>query len=158
MRNALPKLWRLRDRTFAICVLMLLQLACGTVRLVSPYDEVLDHGTSDVHAKVGSFAGKMAAVAGKPEGTYEANQQFYPEVSGQISSLILRAKADPKNEVTAKLFGELQKNIGLLQKLHEIGKERGLTRAVSDPALSAIEVNCSAILRLEIAKRRGEDK
>src|SRR4051794_20653574 len=52
-------------------------VACGPVRLVSPYDEALDRGASDVYTRAVGFVEKMTNLAGKPEGAYAANVGFY---------------------------------------------------------------------------------
>lgn len=136
--------------------LVLSSVSCSTVRLVSPYDEIIDHGTSDLNTKIVSFVSRMVTLSGKPEGTYDSNATFYDETKGSIATLRLRAQADEKNEITLKLLQELDENIDRLRQLHEMGKERGLSKAIADPALQAIEINCAGIIKFEIAKRRGD--
>ena len=148
----LPK----RLAVFAWFAALLAVLSCGPVRLVSPYDAVLDEGTTALHSKVAAFVGKMAILSGKAEGTYEANKHFYPEVMAEVSSLRLRAAAVPNNEISVKLFDELAANLDRLRKLHEIGGDGGLSEVVAGPALAALDVNFQSILKFEIAKRRGE--
>jgi hypothetical protein len=135
---------------------LLLLLGCGPVRLVSSYDEVIDQRTSDLHTKIGAFVGRMETLAGKPEGTYLANQEPYVEINAEIATLRLHAAAVPKNEITVKLIDELSQNVDSLRKLHEIGGDRGLRKVLAGPALSAIDVNCGSIIKFEIAKKRGE--
>jgi hypothetical protein len=141
-----------------LCVVILLGLpaACGPGILVSPYDEQLDQGTSTAHTEIAVFVGKMGALAGKPEGSFEANREFYAEVAAKLSTLKLRAAAQPKNEVTGKLFDELIGNVQRLRMLHETNGAAGLPSELGKPALAAIDVNCGAILKFEIAKRRGD--
>ena len=130
-------------------------VACGPVRLVSPYDEALDRGASDVHTRIVAFVDRMTNVAGKPEGAYAANAAFYSDVKANVATLKLRAQAQGKNEVTVALVGELATNVENLRKLHEMSKDAGLPAILASPALSAIEVNCAAIVKFEVAKRRG---
>src|SRR5262249_20210905 len=125
-------------------------------RLVSPYDEVLDRRTTEVHAQIVAFVAKMTATAGKPEGAYEMNRSFYSDLQGSIASLRARAASQPKNEITQKLVAELEGNVERLRQLHEMGKEGGLPKPLATPALAAIEVNCTSIIRFELAKRRGD--
>jgi hypothetical protein len=149
---SLPK----RLAVFAWLATLFVALSCGPVRLVSPYDAVLDEGTTTLHTKVAAFVGKMTILSGKPEGTYEANKHFYPEVVAEVSSLRLRAAAVPKNEISVKLFDELAANLERLRKLHEISADGGLSPVVAGPALAALDVNFQSIVKFEIAKRRGE--
>jgi hypothetical protein len=130
-------------------------LACGPVRLVSPYDEAIDRGASEIHTRLVAFVERMTAVAGKPEGTYAANTAFYADLKASVATLKLRAKAQGKNELTVALVGELATNVENLRRLHESSKDAGLPSILASPALSAIEINCAAIVRFEVAKRRG---
>ena len=134
---------------------LLVALGCQ-VRLATAYDEIIDRGASDLHTDIAAFVGKMATLSGKPEGTYDLNQGVYPEFLAKVSTLRMRAAAAPKNQITVKLLDELSGNLERLRLLHQMGKERGLNKALAGPALSAIDVNCSAIIQYELAKRRNE--
>jgi hypothetical protein len=98
----------------------------------------------------------MVTLSGKPEGTYAANEQVYPQFSAEVSTLRLHAAATPKNELTLKQFDELRGNLERLRQLHQMAGERGLRKAVAEPALAALDVNCAAIIHYEVAKKRGE--
>lgn len=139
-----------------LLALLVLLCACGPVRLVSAYDRIIDQGTSEVDSKVVAFTTKMVRLSGTPEGTYTSNAGFYDEMKGAMATLKMRAMADDKNEITVKMFQELDDNLERLRQLHEMGKERGLTKVIADPALQAIETTCRAITKFELAKQRGE--
>jgi hypothetical protein len=128
--------------------------ACKPVRLVGAYDDILDRDMTDLHTKIVSFVGRMETLSGKPEGTYDANATFYSDVKGSIASLELRARLQEKNEVTVKLLDELAHDMDNLRTLHEMGKEKGLNKAVAEPAVAAIEENCQGVMKLEVAKKR----
>jgi hypothetical protein len=130
-------------------------VACGPVRLVSPYDEAIDHGASEIHTRIVAFVERMTNLAGKPEGAYPANIGFYGDLKASVATLKLRAQAQGQNEITVALVGELATNIENLRKLHESSKDAGLASILATPALSAIEINCGAIVKFEVAKRRG---
>lgn len=140
----------------ALFLSLALLLGCQPVRLVSPYDQVIDEGVTQFHTDITAFVGKMVLLAGKPEGTYDANKASYPELSAKLSSLTLRATQTPRNDITTQSLSELASNLERLRQLHELGKDAGLTKPLADPALAAISIQCNAILKLEIAKRRGE--
>jgi hypothetical protein len=145
-----------RHRLVIWALSLLLVLGCQQVRFVSPYDEIVDRGTSALHTKIASFVGRMVALSGKPEGTYSVNEAVYPEFTAEISTLRLHAAATPKNEITLKQFDELKGNVERLRKLHQLGGDRGLRKLVADPALAAIDINCGAIIHYEVAKKRGD--
>jgi hypothetical protein len=140
-----------------VLALVSLLVCCGPIRLVSPYDQVIDEGVTAFYAHVTGFVGKMETLAGKPEGTYEANKASYPELSAELSSLRMHAAQTPLNDSTVKSLDELIGSIERLRQLHASGGDKGLFPALADPALKAIEVQCESIVKLEIAKRRGEE-
>jgi hypothetical protein len=146
-----------RHRLVIWALSLLLVLGCQQVRFVSPYDEIVDRGTSALHTKIASFVGRMVALSGRPEGTYSVNEAIYPEFTAEISTLRLHAAATPKNEITLKQFDELKGNVERLRKLHQLGGDRGLRKLVADPALAAIDINCGAIIHYEVAKKRGDN-
>jgi hypothetical protein len=154
-KNARASMQMPRLRPALFIAVMAAFVACGPVRFVSPYDEVIDKSTSEIHTRVVAFVDRMTTLAGKPEGTYSANVVFYGDIKASIATLKLRAAAQGKNEITVLLVGELATNIENLRKLHESGKEGGLPSILASPALSAIEINCAAIVKFEVAKRRG---
>jgi hypothetical protein len=138
-------------------LLACLVVACGTVHLISPYDAMVDSGVSDVHTKLVAFVWKMERLAGKPEGAYDANADFYEAIEASIATLRMRAAATPKSEVTVAQLDELSSNVSRLQKVHTMGKAGGLPKILGGPALSALDESCSAIARLEAAKRNGDN-
>jgi len=81
-----------RTTLCSLLALLVLLWACGPVRLVSSYDEILDRGTSDLNTKIVSFVTRMVTLSGKPEGTYDSNATFYDDVTGSIATLRLRAQ------------------------------------------------------------------
>ena len=81
---------RHRYPTFLLPVLLLLG-GC-TLRLVSPYDAVIDDGLRDYRQSLNVFLKNMGDVAGKSAGTYEANRDTYNKLDTQISILVDRAK------------------------------------------------------------------
>jgi hypothetical protein len=151
-RRTPPASWLQPALWIALCAAC---VACGPVRMVSPYDQAIDNGASEIHTRIGAFVEKMTSLAGKPEGAYAANIGFYSDLKASIATLKMRAEVQGKNEITVALVGELATNVENLRKLHEMSKEAGLPSVLASPALSAIEVNCAAIVKFEVAKRRG---
>jgi len=116
-----------------LVVFLALPLGCGQVRLVSPYDEQIDAGTSEAHTEIAQFVARMAIVAGSDKGTYASNADFYAGVTAKVSTLKLRAAARDKNAISVKLFEELLTSIGTLQELHKSGEAGGLSTALGGP-------------------------
>ena len=81
-------------KTLLALVLAVTATACASVQLVSPYDEQIDRGLTELYAETSSFVDRMIALRGQPEGgfTFPANQQFYSDSMGKIDSFIARAE------------------------------------------------------------------
>jgi hypothetical protein len=80
--------WKLLVATAALLSLA----ACTTVRIVSPYDEVIDTGLREYRESINVFAKNMADRAGTDTGTYESNKATYNELEVKIDLLIDRAE------------------------------------------------------------------
>lgn len=66
---------------------------CGTVRLVSDYDEVIDKGIIEFSEQLGAHVKNMGELGGKPEGTYDATLKTYNGLDAKLDVLIARASA-----------------------------------------------------------------
>jgi len=148
---------RHRSKLFMILWMALVAIVgCGDIRLESAYDENIDHDIGDVHTKVMAFMDKMNAASGKPEGVYEANKQFYVDIRAEIGTMLVRAKMLAKNERTTEMLGNLQKSMDDLEKLHQMGADKGLSEPITRTARPGIEQACLNILDLENKKKRGD--
>jgi hypothetical protein len=137
--------------------LAIASLSACKVKLISDYDEVIDHSATELQKKIEGFVHQMESAAGTPNGTYDANKQFYDGVRTDISALRVRAEAaGSNNDLTVQEIGLIEQNVEKLRELHVAGAERGLRAAVAEPALSAINVQFVALIRLELAKKRGQ--
>lgn len=127
------------------------------VRVLSEYDEVTDQAATALQKKVEGFVIKMMAASGTPAGEYARNADFYDEVLIDARSIKMRAGLIPKNDLTVQHALGIEHNIENLRNLHRMGGSSGLRPAVAVPALSALNQQFEALIRLEIAKRRGKD-
>jgi len=149
-REAYRRAWML-----GLLVLLASASACK-VKLISDYDEVIDHSATELQKRVEGFVHNMEGAAGTPNGTYNANKAFYDDVRTDISALRVRAMAVSNNSLTLQEIDGIEKNIEKLRQLHDMGGANGLRPAVAEPALSALNVQFVALLKLELAKKRGE--
>ncbi len=140
-----------------LSILALAQLGCS-IKLISDYDEATDKSATALHKKVDKFLIKMEREAGTPEGTYAKNTEFYDEIKIDLSSMRVRAKAIPKNQLTIEHIDLIEENIEKLRELHEKRGEKGLAKALVDPIRAAMDAQFTAIIRLELAKKRGDSE
>ena len=129
---------------------------CSSVRCLTEYDEVLDVGTSDLQRRVELFLLDMESKAGTAAGEFAANRAFYDAVQVEHIVLRTRAQAVPNNALMVEQLDLLGTGLDKLRELHQRGGANGLPREVVEPSRTALTAQFVAILRLELAKKRGE--
>ncbi|WP_374518201.1 hypothetical protein [Undibacterium squillarum] len=80
-----------RLRGFLLITGLSVLTACQPLKLVSPSDPLTERGMLDYATRLQLHLGSMAELAGKPEGSYEANWRSYQEMDAQLAALITRA-------------------------------------------------------------------
>jgi hypothetical protein len=124
---------------------------CFSVKLIADYDEVVDKQVTELYKDVSMY---MQELANKPEvfgADSAARASKYSDIQLNISMLKLRAMAKEKNSQQiqqVELLIDSWNKIGELQKLKP-SKEMVLN------AQSGLEITLTAILKLEIAKKRS---
>lgn len=126
--------------------------------VVAGYDQVIDQTVTALQSEVFTFLAKMERCAGTPEGEYKNNRDFYDKMNGELDSLSTRAAAVPRNEIIIDQLKLLKGNIENLRKIHGNQKEAGITKELMLPIKFAFEKTFTAIIKLENALKRGEDK
>jgi len=66
---------------------------CSGIRLVSDYDEVIDKGITDFAEQFNTHVKNMGDIAGRPDGTYEANLKTYNALDSKLDVMISRASS-----------------------------------------------------------------
>lgn len=141
-------------RTIRLALAAWLAASGCTVKLIGDYDEATDKGATALHRKVETFLTKLERTAGTPAGAHGAlGMNFYPEAMVDTRALMIRARAIPQNEITVEMLDLVAKNLGLLEELHKAGI--GAPEQVA-PLRAAFDAQFTAILRLELAKKRGD--
>ena len=137
----------------AFSLTVMLVLAGCTVKLISSYDETTDRAVTDLQRKTEAHLVALESVEGLPECTFEHHKQFYDEAKVDISAITVRAAAIPKNDITTEQTTLLANNFDNLEKLHKIAC---LSKDQVTLVRSHFNTSFTAILKLELAKRRGE--
>ncbi len=131
---------------------LLISWSC-TVKLISSYDEKTDNAVTELHKKVETFFVTLESQEGLPECKYENHQDFYRDVKVSISAIEVRARAIPKNELTIEQIELLNDSLYKLEQLHKIDC---LTAELIKPLRILFNTSFTAILKLELAKKRGD--
>ena len=138
----------------AMLLIILTLIGCANVRLISDYDEKTDSAITAFQKEMETFLTSLERNAGKDQAKYENNVKFYDEAKVELSAIRVRAEAIPYNTITVQQIDLLVDNVNKLEQLHKIG----MTADDIKPLRTAFNVSCTAILKLEIAKKRGETK
>ena len=123
------------------------------IKLISSYDDVTDKTVTALQKKTEAHLVALEAVDGLPECKYENHKPFYDEAKVDVSAITVRAAAIPKNEITTEQTVLLSKSLETLEKLHKIAC---LSKDQIAPLREQFNSSFTAILKLELAKRRGE--
>ena len=124
----------------AVYLLMFVGLAGCTVKLISDYDETTDRAVSALQRKTESHLVTLENVEND-------------EAKIDVSAITVRAAAIPKNDITTKETQLLLSSLENLEKLHKISC---LSKDQIALLRSHFNTSYTAILKLELAKRRGE--
>lgn len=138
-------------RSLLPLLMILAFTGCVNVKLIAEYDSQIDQSVTEFQKKTEEFMIKMERKIGKPEASYESNVQFYDDMKIILSGIQVRANAIPKNEKTIEMLKLLSENLDKLESAHKMGLKANDIL----PARSAMNIGCTAILKLELAKRRG---
>lgn len=144
-----------RPRHFLGAGILVLALAISgcSIKLISSYDETTDKAVTALQKKTEAHLISLENAEGLPECKYEKHRQFYDEAKVDVSAISVRAAAIPKNEITTEQATLLSNNLESLERLHKISC---LTKDQIKPLRIIFNSSFTAILKLELAKRRGE--
>ena len=142
----------------------LLAVSGCAVKLIASYDEATDRGVSALQRKVETFLVELESKDGSPECSYENNKSFYSESKVDLSVIRVRAEAIPKNEITISQISLLAGSLDNLEALHQYKDKKsdagGTLSCISKDEIAPIRTvfnsSFTAILKLELAKKRGE--
>jgi len=136
-------------------------LGCATVRFVSDYDDTTDHDITALQKSVDASL-TMIATQHVPTCLYAAHAVFYQGVHADLHSLLIRNRArGASNQLTTDQIAVLDTvQIGSLEQLHQLASARTPPACMDSAALvldqQAIDQSLEAILKLELAKTRGQ--
>jgi len=139
--------------TSSLLLIMTMSLPGCTIKLISSYDETTDKAVTALQKKTEAHLVSLESQEGLPECVYTKHKSFYDEAKVDVSSIQVRAAAIPKNSITTEETKLLSDNLDSLKNLHEIGC---LSKDQIAPLRIQFNSNFTAILKLELAKRRGE--
>ncbi len=134
--------------------LMLAAVLSGcTIALISDYDEATDKSVTALQRKVEEHLVRLEATAGKPGCEHAKYEKYYEEAKVDVSAIRTRTAAIPKNDITTKQVSELSESLQSLEDLHKLAC---ISKAQIPALRTPLNSIFTAILKLEIAKKRGQ--
>lgn len=137
----------------AVIIGSALILSSCSMQRISSYDPQTDQQVTALYKKMERFFLTLTREAGTPQCGYSFHQDFYPEVMIEASSLALRARATPNNELSVQQIELLQSSLQQLEQLHRLSC---LSPAQIQSLRSNFNSSFGAILKLELAKKREQ--
>ncbi len=132
-------------------------LLAGCVTLVAPYDEKIDDMATTLQREVSTEIETLSG-AEKPDCLYPNHAEFYRTARVDVSALAVRAAAHDMNAQTIQQIADLKGALDDMEKLHQIATQAN--RCMKPVEFSDIQRGfdqiTGAIVRLEIAKKRGQ--
>ena len=141
-----------------VMLIFSLMMAGCTIRLISAYDQTLDQGITAMQKSTEKYLIDLESKDSFPACSYEKNKQFYIDTKVDLSSIKVRAMAMPQNKITVQQLDLLSDSLDSLEELQKIKdrKSKCLSKAEIKPIRDALNVSYTAILKLELAKKRGD--
>ena len=138
--------------------MMLVALSGCSIKLIASYDETIDKGVTALQKKTESFLLGLESNNSFPACSYKNNMQFYLDSKVDLSSIKVRAEAMPQNGITVQQLDLLASSLDSLEALHKIKDKKSacLSQEEITPLRVAFNSSYTAILKLELAKKRGE--
>jgi hypothetical protein len=144
----------------ALMLICFLGISGCAITLVSTYDEQTDKNVTALQKKVDAFFLKLEGLNKYPDCSYASNKSFYDDSKVDINSMQIRANAIPQNDLTIQQLDSLSNAFSSLEDLHKLKDKKStcLTREEIEPPRTAFNSIFQAILKFEIAKKRGDSK
>jgi len=133
------------------CFIVAAVAGCALSR-TAPYDPQIDAGITDLHMETTAFLQNLERRLGTPDARHGQYVEFYDHVRVVLASLRLRADVWPENERTVEQIELLARSFAALEELHRDGIDDPTTL---DTVRRQFDTAFQAIMRLELAKRRG---
>lgn len=153
MNNMLPIHRSSLLQTVLVSLALLIALSGCSIKLISSYDEKTDNAVTQLQKDIETFFVTIDSQAGLPECKYENHTNFYQDSKVAISAIEVRARAIGKNEITVEQVGLLKDSLSSLEKLHKLGC---FTTGQVENLRNSFNSSITAVLKLELAKKRGE--
>lgn len=141
-------------RRRALALLLLLTAAsataCSSIRLISDYDPIIDESVTALQKEVDTY---LTQLERDDAPTFAESGESYEKLLVDLRAIQVRASAQTKNDLIIRQLDLVADNLALMAEAHREG--------IEDPQeielfRNSFQTQFRAILKLELAKRRGE--
>lgn len=136
-----------------VLFLSLLLTGCLTVKWVSDYDEATDNALTSLQSKMEKHFLLYENNPVEFVNNYEGYKNFYDAVRLDLSAIKFRVDARPLNELSSQ---QIDLFSGIVDDLEELHKDGLTERSAIASARQTVNSSLSSMLKLELAKKRGE--
>ena len=147
-----PRLHANLAHAAAVLLLVVIGVGCQ-VQLISPYDQVTDQSLTALQQKTEEFFQQVER-SGAPA-AYAQSTPFYSSINTSLQTLITRNEGRPQNRITTTQLNTLKTQFQDLEAEHKNGALGADDIAVLRPIFTQ---SYAAIIKLELAKKRGESR
>jgi len=141
-------------RRVAHAALIALALVGCRVRLMAPYDPVLEQGVTQIATDVSAFLTLAEAVAGTPDSAYRQHIPFYAKTQGALRVLRLGSEKEPNSERVISQLDGIGRNLQRLRERHKASGDEGLAPDYLQTARAAFDVQFTSFFTLTAEMRR----
>ena len=129
--------------------LAVLIAGCSASR-IAEYDENIDRGAAELHAKFNGLFDDLQRTAGTPDGAYERYAAQYDQLRVDIAGLQSRVALQSNNQLTNTSLTLLDDNLHQLEVAHR----DGLTAGEVPILRKLFDTQLRNLVQLETAKKR----
>ena len=149
----------LKKSLVTLITALFIALSGCAVQLTGSYDDAIEKGMTAFQKKMETFLVGLEMNDSFPACSYKKNTQFYLETKVDLSAIKVRAAAIPKNKITVEQLELLTSSLGTLEQLHKLKDKKSECIPAQEivPLRVAFNTSATAILKLELAKKRGEE-
>lgn len=149
---------------FLLSVVLFSLSACA-LSLMADYDSVVDDRVSVLHKKTERYLLDLASLDGNEQCSYAHNADVYNALRVDVSALAVRTQAIDQNDLTVSQVKLLADSFDKLEQLHKLkdmqsdstGRLHCFSSSELEPLRDAFHSSFVSILRLELAKKRGDN-
>ena len=146
-------------RLSVLLVVLVVLVGCTQVQWISDYDAYTDEEVGKLQRKTEELWTALERRPTRPDCAYASHLDFYEKATVDLNVLIARNAIRPLNTITSNQLELLKSSLETLEELHTLAdtEERCLSAEETALLRTGFDTAFSAILKLELAKKRGEE-